>query len=86
VVSYTCPPARRQSERRGVAWIAGAFVICPCHLPVTMSVAATVLSGSAIGALVAGHPYLAGAVITVAWAAATWHGFQHLRRASRSTR
>jgi hypothetical protein len=76
---------RRQAEHRGVAWIAGAFVICPCHLPITVAVATTVFSGSAVGALIAGYPSITGAVVTVAWAAATWHGLSHLRRASRST-
>ena len=52
------PPA---AQRRGLIWVIGAFAICPCHLPVTLGLAAAVLSGTASGAFVAGHPYLAGA-------------------------
>ena len=29
------PQAAR--EGRGMAWVAGAFVICPCHLPITLA-------------------------------------------------
>ena len=74
------PPA---AQRRGLIWVIGAFAICPCHLPVTLALAAAVLSGTASGAFVAGHPYLAGALISVVWLAATWRGFRYLRSAER---
>ena len=47
------------------------------------NVEATALSGSgtAAGALITGHPYIAGAAITAAWLAATWRGIHHLRLA-----
>jgi mercuric ion transport protein len=73
------PSTVRQTENRGLAWVLGAFLICPCHLPLTLAVFATLLSGTAIGALIAGHPYVAGAAITAAWMAATWRGITHLR-------
>jgi hypothetical protein len=44
---------------------------------------ATVLAGTAAGALLSGHPYVAGAVITTAWAAGTWRGIRHLQSAQR---
>ena len=71
----------RQSENRGLAWVIGAFLICPCHLPLTLWLAATLLSGTAAGALLRGHPWFAGAVITIAWGAATWRGLRHLQAA-----
>jgi hypothetical protein len=71
----------RQAENRGLAWVAGAFVICPCHLPITLWALAVVLSGTAAGRLVQTHPYLAGGLITVVWAAATWRGFRYLASA-----
>jgi hypothetical protein len=64
-----------------LAWLIGALLICPCHLPLTLGLAATVLAGTAAGALVSGHPYVAGAVITSAWLAATWRGIRHLQSA-----
>jgi Fe2+ transport system protein B len=78
-----CPVSRRsrQAESRGVAWLIGAFLICPCHLPLTLGLVATVLSGTAVGALLSGHPYLAGAVITLAWLAGTWRGIRLLKSA-----
>ena len=75
------PSAIRRTENRGLAWVVGAFLICPCHLPVTLAVFATLLSGTAIGTLITGHSYLAGAVITLVWISATWRGIRHLRSA-----
>ena len=78
-----------QLENRGLAWVIGAFVICPCHLPLTMWLVVTLLSGTAAGAALRGHPYLAGAVITAAWLAATWRGIRYMQWArlhARATR
>ena len=84
----TCPVVltTSQLENRGLVWVIGAFVICPCHLPITLWVAVTLLSGTAAGALLRGHPYIAGAIITLAWMAATWHGIRYLQRARRYAR
>jgi mercuric ion transport protein len=76
-----CTVPTRRTEARGIAWVIGSLVICPCHLPITLSLAATLLSGTALGALISGHPYLAGAAITAAWVAAMWRGIHHLRSA-----
>jgi cytochrome c biogenesis protein CcdA len=70
-----------QGEIRGLAWVIGAFLICPCHLPLTLALLATLLSGTAAAALLHNHPYLAGAVITLVWMAATWRGIRHIREA-----
>ena len=69
-----------QAENRGIAWVIGAFVICPCHLPLTMALATTLLAGTAAGAALGGHPHVAGTTITLAWLAATWHGVRLLRQ------
>jgi len=63
-----------QAENRGLAWVLGAFVICPCHLPLTLWAIAALLSGTAAGALFHAHVYAAAAVISGAWLAATWRG------------
>jgi mercuric ion transport protein len=78
----TCDlPDPRQLENRGVMWMAGAFVLCPCHLPITLSVLALMLGGTAAGALLSAHPYAAATIVTLLWAAGTWRGFALVRRA-----
>ncbi len=76
-----CSLSPEQADRRGVLWIAGAFVLCPCHLPITLWVIGAVLSGTALGALVTGHVFIAGIVSSGVWLAATLHGFNLMRRA-----
>ena len=62
-------------------WIIGSFVLCPCHLPITLWVAGAVLSGTALSVALHSHVYLAGAVLGVTWLAGTLHGFNLMRRA-----
>jgi len=76
-----CALTPEQADRRGVLWIAGAFVLCPCHLPITLWVIGALLSGTAFGAMFTGHVFVAGAVISIVWLAATLHGFNLMRRA-----
>jgi cytochrome c biogenesis protein CcdA len=79
-------PTPRQMENRGLTWVFGAFLFCPCHLPLTLAVAATALSGTALGIALRAHLYVAGALVTIVWAAATWRGIVLLRLAARRTR
>jgi hypothetical protein len=74
-----------QAENRGLAWVIGAFLICPCHLPLTLGLAATLLSGTAAGVLLRDHPYVAGFIITVVWLAGTWRGIHYFRWAIRAS-
>ncbi len=67
----------------GLAWVAGAFLFCPCHLPITLAVAAGVLSGTAAGVALRAHPIIAGAIITAVWAAGTWRGFYLMAQAEK---
>jgi hypothetical protein len=78
-----CEIDPRRIEKRGMAWMMGAFVFCPCHLPITLTVLALLLGGTAAGALLRAHPYLAGMGITALWAAGTWRGFLLVRAAQR---
>jgi hypothetical protein len=80
-----CPVTRtpEHTENRGLAWVAGAFLICPCHLPLTMALAATVLAGTTAGMMFRAHPLAAGVLITAAWASGSWRGIHHLRAARR---
>lgn len=68
-------------ERRGRRWIFGSFAFCPCHLPLTLGILVTVFGGTAAGAVLRDHVWLAGAVITAVWVAGTWRGFRLVRLA-----
>ena len=59
----------------------GAFVFCPCHLPITLSALALVLGGTAAGVALRAHPYIAGVLVTLLWAAGTWRGLSLVKRA-----
>jgi len=72
-----------QVENRGLAWVAGAFVICPCHLPLTLWIVTSVFSGTAAGALLINHLFATGALISLVWLAATARGFWYLKAARR---
>ena len=61
----------------------GAFLFCPCHLPLTMALAGMVLAGTAAGALLHAHSIAAGVLLTLAWAAGTWRGLSLVRAARR---
>jgi cytochrome c biogenesis protein CcdA len=76
-----CALTPEQADRRGVLWVACAFVLCPCHLPITLWVIGALLSGTALGAIFTGHLFVAGAVISIVWLGATLHGFNLMRRA-----
>jgi mercuric ion transport protein len=60
-------------------WVIGAFVFCPCHLPITLSVLALLLGGTAAGVALRAHPFIAGTIVTVLWIAGTWRGFNLIR-------
>ena len=68
-------------ENRGMWWVMGAFVFCPCHLPITLSVLALLFGGTAAGVALGAHPFMAGAAVTVLWIAGTWRGFALMRSA-----
>jgi mercuric ion transport protein len=79
----TCEvPSPRDLENRGMLWMIGAFVFCPCHLPITLSVLALLFGGTAAGALLRAHPYAAGTVVTLLWIAGTWRGLVLVKRAT----
>jgi hypothetical protein len=74
-------PTPAQLENRGMAWVIGAFVFCPCHLPITLGALALLLGGTAAGAVLRAHPYVAGTIVTLLWAAGTWRGYSLIRTA-----
>lgn len=66
-----------------MVWMMGAFVFCPCHLPITLSVLALILGGTAAGGLLRAHPYVVGMMVTALWAAGTWRGLMLVRSAQK---
>jgi mercuric ion transport protein len=76
------PSTAARLETRGLVWLVASFVVCPCHLPLTLALAGLLLAGTAAGALLQSHPLAAGVLVTAVWAAGTWRGF-HLLRAAR---
>jgi hypothetical protein len=75
----TCPVTltASQAENRGLTWVIASFVLCPCHLPITLWWMAVLLSGTAAGALLRSHPVIAGVIITLLWLAGTWRGVRY---------
>src|SRR5688572_19131394 len=69
----------RQAESRGMVWLVGGFLFCPCHLPLTLGLLGAVLAGTAAGALLRDHVVVAAVIITAVWALATWRGMRLLR-------
>lgn len=73
----------RALERRGRWWLAVSFLLCPCHLPLTLGLLASVLGGTALGGLLRDHGRIAAAVIAATWLAGTARGLTWIRRAER---
>ena len=71
-------------ERRGRAWLLWSFLLCPCHLPLTLGVVALVFGSSAVGVAVREHTWVAASILTAAWLAGTGYGFRLVRRAERA--
>jgi len=78
-----CDLPSARLEKRGMAWMIGAFVFCPCHLPITLAVLGMLLAGTAAGALLSAHPYIAGTLVSLLWVGGTWRGFSLVRSAQR---
>ena len=66
-----------------MVWVMGAFIFCPCHLPITLAVLGLLLGGTAAGAQLGAHPYVAGTAVTLLWVSGTWRGFSLIRSAQR---
>jgi hypothetical protein len=50
-------------RRRGLVWTVLGFVVCPCHLPLTLAAVGAVAGGTAAGDLLTGHPLPVGIVL-----------------------
>ena len=81
LVPFTGSPAAdgRRRERRGLRTVGWAFLLCPCHLPITLTLLGIALGGTAAGAFLRDHAWVAGGVITLGWVALTWRGLWLVR-------
>ena len=68
-------------ERRGRRWLIWSFVFCPCHLPISIAVLATIFGGTAVGALVSRNTIGVGVAFGVVYAIGVGIGLRHIRRA-----
>ena len=75
----------RSAENRGMMWIVGGFILCPCHLPLTLAALGAALAGTAVGTMLREHVIVSALIITAAWALATWRGVWLVRAARAST-
>lgn len=82
--SLPTDPTARRLEKRGRWWLAVSYVLCPCHLPVTLSLAGLAFGGTALGSTIAGHATWVGIALTSAYAVVLWRGFRQLRRSKRA--
>ena len=75
-------PDPAASERRGRMWLLWSFIFCPCHLPLTMAVLATVFGGTALGAVISRNTLAVGVVFGLIYAVGLGIGFRHIRAAT----
>ncbi len=78
-------PGSPITEQRGRWWIFGSFLLCPCHLPLTLGILLSVLGGTAIGGLLRDHALTASLIIALGWVVGTANGFRLVRHAQRGT-
>lgn len=76
-------PVARDLEKRGRRWLILSYVLCPCHLPVTLGLLALAFGGTAVGTVVVGHAGWVAIVLTTLYAAVLWRGFRRIRAAKR---
>ena len=70
-------------ERRGRAWLLWSFIVCPCHLPLTIALLGTVFAGTAFGTVVTSNTLGVGLFFGALYTGGLAVGFRHLRAATR---
>lgn len=82
--SLPADPTARRLEKRGRWWLALSYLLCPCHLPITLTLAGLAFGGTALGATIAGNAIWVGIALTFAYALVLWRGFRQLRRSKQA--
>jgi hypothetical protein len=70
-------------ERRGRRWVLWSFLFCPCHLPLTLTILATLAGSTAAGAVLRTNRLAVGVAVTAIWLVGTARGLLLVRRADR---
>lgn len=70
-------------ERQGRRWLIWSFILCPCHLPVTLGILGALVGGGAFGTLLSRDSIVAGVVLTTLYAIGLGIGLRHIRRANK---
>ncbi|MDE0805559.1 MAG: hypothetical protein OSA99_19840 [Acidimicrobiales bacterium] len=76
-------PTARLHERRGRRWLVLSYLLCPCHIPITLALIGAVLGGSALGAVLTGNAVRVAVVLTSLYGVVLWRGFRQIRIAKR---
>lgn len=79
--SLPADPVSRSHEKRGRKWLFVSYFLCPCHVPITLTLLGALLGGTAIGAALTGNALRVGIVLTTLYAIVLWRGFRQIRRA-----
>lgn len=76
-------PSADDVERQGRRWLIWSFILCPCHLPVTLGILGALVGGGAFGTLLSRDSIVAGVVLTTLYAIGLGIGLRHIRRANK---
>jgi len=68
-------------EQHGRRWLLWSFLFCPCHLPVTLTILATVAGSTAAGVVLREHTLVVGLAVTSIWVLGTARGLVQVRSA-----
>ncbi len=85
-VERTAPtgqPTAAALERTGRRWLIWSFIFCPCHLPLSMALLASVFGGSAFGAMISRNALGTGLALGTLYAIGVAIGFRYLRKATK---
>lgn len=61
-----------------------SFLACPCHLPITIGILATLLGGSTLAVVLRDNAIIAGLLVTAVWLGGTARGLLLVREGQRS--
>src|SRR5438093_3128157 len=63
---------------RGSIWMLTGFVVCPCHLPVTLPLILGLFAGTAFGVFLTNNSWIIGAISLLYFLGAVALGFRSL--------
>lgn len=81
--SVVSMPTADDREQRGRRWLIWSFILCPCHLPITLGVVGVVFGGSALGTLVSQNQWGVGLALTAIYAVGLAIGLRHVHAANK---